>query len=317
MIANIDVTLRDGGYRNRFGFTQDYAVSHVRRLTECGIEWIEIGYRKGSFRPIPGIGLTGITDNDYIRTLRQAAPRAGLCVMAHPKNITHDDIVEMHEAGASMLRFCLNEEQTAKCFEYAAFARSLGMTVTVNIIRISYLTEAHIVRLAGMAERAGVDVLYVADSNGSLLPHAVGGLVRAIVAATGIRVGIHAHDNLGLAMPICDAAVEAGATFVDSSLRGMGKGAGNLKLELWLPYLMRLHPEHRYDLVPAFAQADVLEKTEAEGRPIHPLVDVVMGIHDLCVEDKKPLESPLLDGGLLFEQARLIHDAKFLQHAAE
>lgn len=60
MINNIDVTLRDGGYQNNFSFPVDYAIKHVRALVGSGVEWIEIGYRNGSFKPIADIGLTGM-----------------------------------------------------------------------------------------------------------------------------------------------------------------------------------------------------------------------------------------------------------------
>ncbi|MDD9330831.1 MAG: hypothetical protein PV353_10815, partial [Bartonella sp.] len=74
MVKNLDVTLRDGGYRNQFSFSLDYIINHVKNLTEAQIEYIEIGYRKGSFKPIDNIGQAGLCSNDYIQALRNAVP---------------------------------------------------------------------------------------------------------------------------------------------------------------------------------------------------------------------------------------------------
>lgn len=60
-IQHIDVTLRDGGYRNQFHLDMAYAKAHVHSVASCGIEWLEIGYRNASFKPIEGIGITGLS----------------------------------------------------------------------------------------------------------------------------------------------------------------------------------------------------------------------------------------------------------------
>lgn len=73
MINNIDVTLRDGGYQNGFHFPTDYAIKHVQALVESGVEWIEIGYRNGSFKPIPDIGITGVSPGEHLEEVIRRA----------------------------------------------------------------------------------------------------------------------------------------------------------------------------------------------------------------------------------------------------
>jgi len=87
MINNIDVTLRDGGYQNMFNFPIDYVIEHVGAMASAGVEFVEIGYRNGSFKPIPNIGLTGLSSNNYIQQINNAVPEAKIVVMAHPTNI--------------------------------------------------------------------------------------------------------------------------------------------------------------------------------------------------------------------------------------
>ncbi|MEQ1976906.1 3-hydroxy-3-methylglutaryl-CoA lyase, partial [Xenorhabdus sp. SGI240] len=104
MVNNIDVTLRDGGYLNNFNFTKEYAINHVKTLLKGGVEWFEIGYRNGSFKPIPNIGLTGISPDSYISDIHQMVPKAKLVVIAHPHNINVHDIHAMKANGISLLR---------------------------------------------------------------------------------------------------------------------------------------------------------------------------------------------------------------------
>jgi len=292
LLSNIDVTLRDGGYRNQFNFSDDYAALHVQAMDKVGIEWVEIGYRNGSFRPIDNIGQTGMSPDRYLKALRGAAKRPCLCVMAHPKNITAEDLKHMRPL-VDMVRFCIDPQRMPLTIDYVRLAKSLGYTVCANLTRISQHKVKALVELAEKAVDAGIDVIYLADSNGSMTPRRVGRLVTVIHDLVGhcCQVGFHAHDNLGLAMSNSIAAVNAGANFIDSSLRGMGKGAGNLKLELWLAYLRREKEIDHYNLAPLLDQVDLLEKTNVEAHPIQPLDDLILGLRDLSVEQRECLHA--------------------------
>jgi 4-hydroxy 2-oxovalerate aldolase len=99
MIVNLDVTLRDGGYRNNFDFPLDYALHHAREGVAAGMEWVEIAYRNGSFKPKPGIGRTGVGADDYIRAVAEVVSPDRICMILHPKNLTEDDLPRMYGGG--------------------------------------------------------------------------------------------------------------------------------------------------------------------------------------------------------------------------
>jgi len=299
----LDVTLRDGGYRNGFSFSREYAREHLRRMTNAGIEWIEIGYRNGSFKAIPNIGTTGLSPDSYLQAMRAETADRRLCVMFHPKNITLADLDRMRELGVDMVRACWDGERADLSAQFAQHAKALGFTVCVNLTRISSQPPKRLLGAAERARESGADVVYLADSNGSLTPERVESLVRVVREVVQCDVGFHAHDNLGLAMTNSIAAVTGGATFIDSSLRGMGKGAGNLKLELWLGFLRRVLGIERYDYRPVLDQVHVLESADAEARPIQPLVDLVMGLFDLTVEDKDRIQANARNISQVFENA--------------
>ncbi|AZM74775.1 3-hydroxy-3-methylglutaryl-CoA lyase [Streptomyces sp. KPB2] len=289
MVINLDVTLRDGGYRNNFDFPLDYARHHVRESVAAGMEWIEIGYRNGSFKPRPDIGRTGLGADDYIRALAEVVPPEHLCMIVHPKNITEDDLPRMYEAGARMVRFCLPSGAPEAGLALLARAVDLGFTTTVNITRVSQLDGRRLAELAAMSGDSGADVVYLADSNGSMLPREVSRLVTLVRSVTDAAIGLHAHNNLGLALANAIAAVEAGATWIDSSVLGMGKGPGNLVTEQWLAYLGRHGSTEGLDLGRILALAHRMEGEFAEAAPSLPLPDLVLGHFDLSVEERAKL----------------------------
>ncbi|GAA1986924.1 3-hydroxy-3-methylglutaryl-CoA lyase [Kitasatospora viridis] len=287
-IVNIDVTLRDGGYRNGFNFPLDYALRHAALSVEAGFDWVEIAYRKGSLLPIPNIGLTGRGDDEFIAAVAREIGPDRVAMILHPKNITEHDLPAMYAAGARLVRIILPAEGYGPGLEYIRQAKETGYTVGVNFARISQWSGRGIVEVATAATDAGAEFVYLADSNGSLSPVDTTDLTTLTKSVTGGPVGLHAHNNLGLALSNAISAVAAGATWMDSSIQGMGKGPGNLIAEQWLAHLDRtgtaatpLHLGHALEL------AELLLATVPEGTPSLPLPDLVLGRYDLPVEHRK------------------------------
>jgi 4-hydroxy 2-oxovalerate aldolase len=133
-------------------------------------------------------------------------------------------------------------------------------------------------------------VLYLADSNGSLGPDEVAELVTVTKSVIAGEVGLHAHNNLGLALSNAIRAAEAGAGWIDAAVLGMGKGPGNLIAEQWLAHLERQGWEAgRFDLGAALELADLLLASIEEAKPGLPLPDLVLGHFDLSVEHRGSL----------------------------
>ncbi|MFB7258058.1 MULTISPECIES: hypothetical protein [Streptomyces] len=289
--VNIDVTLRDGGYRNGFNFPLSYALQHAKLSVEAGFDWIEIAYRKGSFLPMPDLGLTGRGDDDYIAAMAREVGPERIAMILHPKNITDDDLPAMYAAGARLVRIILPAQGYEAGLARIRQAKELGFTVGVNFARISQWPGRDVVEVATAATDAGAEFVYLADSNGSLSPVDTTDLTTLTKSVTGRPVGLHAHNNLGLALANAISAVAAGATWMDSSIQGMGKGPGNLIAEQWLAHLDRTDAEAagRLHLGPALELADLLLDTIPEGAPSLPLPDLVLGRYDLSVEHRKNL----------------------------
>ncbi len=173
----------------------------------------------------------------YLRTLRENSPQLDLVVMAHARDVDLSDYATLRSNGVSMVRMPAKREVLATLPAHVEAARSAGLLVTINLIRVSEVTSEDVVSAAELAEASGANAFYLADSNGSLFPDDVTALLGAASAASAIPLGFHAHDGLSLAFINSLAALRAGCTYLDASLAGMGKGGGNLSLELMAGYL--------------------------------------------------------------------------------
>ena len=243
----LDVTLRDGGNRHDFHFTEEDLQHILLQLDNASLDYIEIGYRNGAIAPIPNMGVAGFCASDYVRYCRTLVTKTALAVMAHPKNIACDDLKELKREGVDLLRLCVSKGGLQDACPLIAMAQDEGLLVSVNFIHISHYREEALDEVMDTVCPLMPDMIYFADSNGSLLPDRVTAIYRKYTKAQTIPLGFHAHDNLGLAQMNTLAALDAGATFVDASLSGMGKGTGNLRTEFFVAYLHALG-EKKYGL---------------------------------------------------------------------
>ncbi|AZZ49136.1 hypothetical protein C5C31_01445 [Rathayibacter rathayi] len=295
MITNIDVTLRDGGYRNSFNFSLDYALAHARSSVASGFDWVEIGYRNGSSRPERTDGLTESCGDDYIAAMAREIGPENIGIMVHPENLGAHDLDEMWNAGARLVRICFSSSDPRRSLDCAQRAVEIGYVVCVNVTRVSTVPPKRLRRIVHAVSDLGVTALYLADSNGSLLPDEVDALVESSLSGQGLAIGLHAHNHLGLALVNTIRAVDAGATWVDSAVLGMGKGAGNLVAEQWLAYLsQRRLGSGRFDLGSLLELSTRLGENVAEAAPRLDLTDMLLGYFDLSIEHS-PRLAEILD----------------------
>lgn len=263
----LDVTLRDGGYVNQHSWTLQDAVRVAAATAGAGVPGVEVGYFRpqrhetdGPHRP------SACCPESYLERLRAEVPTgADLVVMVHRRDVELTHYKQLADLGVGVVRLPVKLTAIDAVREHVDAIHDAGMRATVNIIRISELSRRDVARAAAVAETADADVVYLADSNGSLFPPEVTALVDAVRAETDRPVGFHAHDGLSLAFGNSIAAFQAGATYLDASLGGMGKGGGNLVLELISGYL-RSRLDVPIDVAPlAQATHDVLAPWRGDG----------------------------------------------------
>ncbi|HHF7344637.1 TPA: 4-hydroxy-2-oxovalerate aldolase [Legionella feeleii] len=285
-IELLDVSLRDGGHRTNFHFKKNELQAILTSLDNSGIEYIEIGYRNGSIAPIENIGPAGLCEKDYLLFCTSLLKKAKTAVMAHPKNVTADDIKELRDCGVQLLRICVIKGDVEEACPLIDMGKQYGLATSVNFIHTSHYKEKELDEVLARVNPHKPDMIYFADSNGSLLPARVDQIYRKYSREYSIPLGFHAHDNLGLAQVNTLAAMNAGAHYIDASLAGMGKGIGNLRTEFFTAYLHAINIK-KYRLAPVLMAANYVRKALGIGSEDIEMDEFIRGISDFSTAEMK------------------------------
>lgn len=285
----LDVTLRDGGYRNNFHFPQEFSNRLVKDLTESGLDFIEVGYRNGLAKHLPGLGPSGQCDNAYIEQLRMHCPQAKIGVMLHPHKVTAQDLHELKALGVSLIRICLTAPTMEENIEAINACKALGFTTTANIIKVSTRSLDNVRSFVSTLNRSEADCIYIADSFGNLLPDMVAAYLQAMREETDKKLGFHAHNNLSLALANTISAISHGAEFIDASICGMGFGTGNLAMEVLAGYFERIGEGGRLDTTKIFPLASYFSDLLPNSHLPLSSMDIFFGLNNLSSHFRKPI----------------------------
>ncbi|GHF65677.1 4-hydroxy-2-oxovalerate aldolase [Streptomyces mashuensis] len=242
-VALVDVTLRDGGYVNKHSWTVAQARRVVRACAAAGVPLVEAGYLRPARHADDGGALPSAScPPQYLEILGEEAAAgpdggAGLVVMAHARDVSPAVLAGLARFGVRVVRMPVSPSGVRTLAPYAEAVHGAGMAFSVNLIRVSELAEPDVMSAARAAEELSADVFYLADSNGSMFPDDVARLALRVRETVGLTLGFHSHDGISMGFANALAAMQHGFRWIDASLCGMGKGGGNLALELITTYL--------------------------------------------------------------------------------
>lgn len=261
-IQIFDTTLRDGMHTLRHQFELDAVRRIARGLDAAGVAGFEVGHGDGLAGSSIQYGFGKYDDLEYLRAAAAEVSRSRLTTLVLPGIGTKEELRAAREAGVSVLRVATHVTEADIGEQHMRLARDLDMTVVGFLMMAHMSPPEKVLEQALLMESYGAHVVYVTDSAGALLPDGVRERVGLLRERLSIDVGFHAHNNLGLSVGNSLAAAEAGATYLDGSLRGFGAGAGNTPTEVLVAVLDRAGYETGVDL-PA-----ILEVAEKEARPL-------------------------------------------------
>ncbi|MCL1917833.1 MAG: 4-hydroxy-2-oxovalerate aldolase [Peptococcaceae bacterium] len=238
-IILVDTTMRDGSHAIRHTYEAAQAAAIAEGLEEAGVPILEVAHGDGLGGSSYTYGFSKSNEFDLVRAAASKVRRTKVAVLLLPGIGTIEDLKQARDAGASVVRVATHVTEADVSAQHIAAAKELGMMAVGFLMMVHMTSPEHIAEEAAKMESYGADYINLADSAGYLMPEGVTDRIKAVRAAVKIPVGWHAHNNLALAMANSLAAVEAGAEYVDGTLRGLGAGAGNTQLEVLVGVLNR------------------------------------------------------------------------------
>lgn len=260
MLEIVDSSLRDGMHSVAHAFTPGDIARVAAALDAGGIRWVEVSHGDGLGGSSIQYGRAAASDAEYLDAANEVLGRAALAVLLLPGVGTVADLEAARARGAVLARIATHCTEADISAEHMHWAREHGMRVAGFLMMAHTVSPSALAEQAALMESYGAEVVYVVDSAGALLPAGAHERVGRLVETLGCAVGFHAHDNLGCAVSNALAAAEAGATWLDGSMRGLGAGAGNAPTEVLCAVLERAGFETGVDLR---ALVDTAEETIA------------------------------------------------------
>jgi 4-hydroxy 2-oxovalerate aldolase len=236
----LDCTLRDGSYALNFQFTSEETTAICKALESAGIDWIEVGHGVGLCASEKGCGDAAETDISYMEAADSGLTTARWGMFCIPGIATLEALEEAIDHGMGFVRIGVNLEDYQEAHPFIELARKHNLFACVNFMKSYTGSPDDFARYALEAENYGADLVYLVDSAGGMLPEQITSYVEAVKKrTTSLRLGFHGHNNLGLGVANSLCAIELGLEYVDVSLQGMGRGAGNTPSEQLVCALLR------------------------------------------------------------------------------
>lgn len=223
----VDSTLRDGSHAVDHEITPEFCRDVVAGLVRAGVRNIEVGHGAGLGGSSLLQGFARTENVDLFDAAASVLGDATLFTLLVPGIGVMDELREAVDHGVGGVRVATHVTEADVCLQHIELGRKLGIR-TFGFLMMSHMAPPEeVARQAKMMEEAGAETVYLADSAGHMLESEVIDRVAAVRAEVSCGIGIHAHNNLGLAVADSLAAMRAGASYIDGSLAGLGAGAGN------------------------------------------------------------------------------------------
>ena len=238
MTKILDCTLRDGGYYTNWDFNSETVDAYIQAMNVLPIDYLELGYRNNPTKEY--MGKFGYCPVSVLKHVRENCTKK-LDVMLNEKSTKPEDLDALLKpivGLVDMVRIAIDPKNFDRAVVLAKAVKAMGFEVGFNVMYMSkWQTEypEFLNKLSVLDSFA--DLFCMVDSFGGVTPENVSNIVKVVRENTKCPIGFHGHNNLQLGLINTITAMKLGVDYVDATILGMGRGAGNLNMELLLTYL--------------------------------------------------------------------------------
>ncbi len=234
----LDCTLRDGGYYNAWDFSPDLIHQYLYAMQAAGVDIVELGFRtlknqgfKGpcAFTTDAFISSLTIPEGLIVSVMVNGSEFAGDVPLNQELELLFPNTAS--DSPVDLVRFACHAHEFERVLPAVTWLKERGYQVGFNLMQVADRSEEEVKALIRLAASYPMDALYFADSMGSMSPQQTAKIIRWIRSEWNGAMGIHTHDNLGLALSNTLRAIDEGVTWIDSTVTGMGRGPGNARTE--------------------------------------------------------------------------------------
>ena len=237
-----DMTLRDGMHPKRHQMTLDQMRAIACGLDAAGVPLIEVTHGDGLGGASVNYGFPAHSDEEYLGAVIPLMKQAKVSALLLPGIGTVEHLLMARDLGVSTIRVATHCTEADVSEQHITKARALGLD-TVGFLMMAHMASPEkLVAQARLMEGYGANCVYVTDSAGHMLPEDVKARISAVREALkpGTELGFHGHHNLAMGVANSIAAVEAGANRIDAAAAGLGAGAGNTPMEVFVAVCERM-----------------------------------------------------------------------------
>lgn len=235
----LDCSIRDGGYINNWRFESELVRESYRALSKSGVDYVEVGFRSSERHfDRADYGRWKFSTEEDLQKVTENIKGARIAVMGDYGKIAPDDLIDRKNSCIDLVRVAVHKNNVFSAIDLLEKIKAKGYQVSLQCMAYNSYDDQERKNLHNVLGQTALDYVYVGDSYGSIFPFQIEQLFEPFIGLGTSKVGFHPHNNIQMSFANTLEAIRIGVDIVDTTIYGIGRGAGNLPTEILLSYFI-------------------------------------------------------------------------------